>query len=101
MLSYALKDRGIDHCGTVRQGRKHMPRELHANNLRLRKGEDPVFFKCAETDIVACGWHDTKYVTFVSSVHTDNIIDKQMRCAEKNKTRPLAGPGGDADEIGF
>ena len=78
-LAKALKDKGIGLCGTVRQGRKNMPPDLHVTNSQLRKGDDPIFMKSVQTDVVACGWHDTKYVTFVSSVHTDNSVDRRQR----------------------
>ena len=81
-LCRELKEKGIEHCGTVGQGRKNMPKHLHPgpSNLKLRKG-DPVFMKCADTDIVSCGWHDTKYVCFILFVHNDNTINKSMKSA--------------------
>ena len=78
-LVQELKVQGIGHCGTVRQGRKNMPADLHTSRISLQRGDNPVFMKSMSTDIVACGWHDTKYVTFLSSVHSDNTMEKRMK----------------------
>src|SRR5206468_3056632 len=45
--------------------------------LRLRKGDDPVFARTG--DLVACAWHDTKRVHFISTFHTNLTIDKRIR----------------------
>ena len=73
----ALEKEGIGYVGTVRAGRKNMPPSLHPNNLPLRKGSEPVFAR--SDNVVACTWHDTKRVSFVSSVHTNNTVEKRIR----------------------
>lgn len=71
------KDFGIGACGTVRPNRQNMPNFLLPNQLRLSKGDDPVFAR--SDNMVACAWHDTKRVHFLSTVHTNLTIDKQIR----------------------
>lgn len=45
------------------------------------KGNDAIFYRT--DNLVACTWHDTKRVTFLSTVDTDNTVDdKQIRCVE-------------------
>ena len=56
-----------------------MPNILHPSQLPLRKGSDPVFAKCAKTNVVACTWHDVKRVSFLSTVHTNAIVTKNVR----------------------
>jgi len=72
-----LEQRKIGACGTVKAGRKHMPNDLHPKNLHLKKGDDPEFMRC--NNMVACAWHDTKRVHFLSTIHTNNTIDKRIR----------------------
>lgn len=49
--------------------------------LALMKGNDAIFYRT--DNLVACTWHDTKRVTFLSTVDTDNTVDdKQIRCVE-------------------
>lgn len=72
-----LKRKKIGACGTVNPNRKHMPNELKPAQLRLAKGDDPVFYRA--DDLVSCCWHDTKRVTFLSTVDTNNTVDKRIR----------------------
>lgn len=73
-----LKDKGIGACGTVRANRKHMPAALNPSNLHLTRDQGPVFMKNSD-DLVACAWQDVKRVHFLSTVHTDNTVEKQIR----------------------
>ena len=72
-----LEQNEIGACGTVQPLRKHMPENIKPRSLVLRKGDDPVFYR--DGNLVACAWHDTKRVTFLSTVDTNNTIDKQIR----------------------
>ena len=72
-----LQDKQIGACGTVQPLRKFMPEGLKPRALALRKGDDPVFYR--SNNLVACAWHDTKRVTFLSTIHTNNTIDKRLR----------------------
>ena len=74
-----LQKEQIGYVGTVSAGRKFMPTFLHPNNLPLAKRSDPVFGLATTADIVACTWHDTKRVSFISSVHTNNTVSKDVR----------------------
>ena len=69
--------RGIGACGTVKSGRKFMPLDLHPYRLLLATGDDPVFMP--SDNLVTCAWHDTKRVHFLSTIDTDNTVDKRMR----------------------
>jgi hypothetical protein len=76
-LFKALQTKGIGACGTVKAGRKNMPKEIHPRQLHLNKGDDPVFMRCE--NMVACAWHDTKRVHFLSTIGTNNTTDKNIR----------------------
>jgi len=69
---------GIGSCGTVRPNRRNMPSFLLPTELKLKKGDDPVFAR--SNNLVACAWLDTKRVHFLSNVHTNLTIDKRIRC---------------------
>ena len=71
------KDFEIGACGTVRPNRRHMPSFLLPAELKLSKGDDPVFARSG--NMVACTWHDTKRVHLLSTVHTNLTIDQQIR----------------------
>lgn len=77
MLYRELQTKDIGACGTVKAGRKHMPTDLHPKQLHLQKGDDPEFMRC--NDMIACAWHDTKRVHFISTIHTNNTLDKKIR----------------------
>ena len=47
-----MKEQDTGYIGTVRAGRKNMPSILHASQLPLHKGSNPVFAKCAKTNVV-------------------------------------------------
>lgn len=74
-----LQENGIGYVGTVRPGRKHMPSFLHPNQLSLQKRSAPVFARSTTADVVACTWHDTKRVSFLSTMHTNNTVQKNIR----------------------
>ena len=54
-----------------------MSNDLKPNNLKLSKGDDPVFMRSG--NLVACAWHDTKRLTLLSTVNTNLTIDKRIR----------------------
>ncbi|KAK6175762.1 hypothetical protein SNE40_014155 [Patella caerulea] len=72
-----LEQSGIGACGTVNPNRIGMPTKLKKAELVLKKGDDPVFMR--KNNLVACAWHDTKRVSLLSTVHTDNTVEKQIR----------------------
>jgi hypothetical protein len=61
----------------VKAGRKNMPPEIHPKRLDLHKGDDPAFMR--SDNLVAFAWHDTNRVHFLSSLHTNNTIHKDIR----------------------
>ena len=77
VLYRELERRGIGACGTVKSGRKFIPLDLHPYRLLLATGDDPVFMP--SDNLVTCAWHDTKRVHFLSTIDTDNTVDKRMR----------------------
>lgn len=72
-----LENKHIGACGTVKFNREGMPKELNPKNLKLKKGDDPVFMR--KGNLVACAWHDTKRLTLLSTVDTNLTIDKRIR----------------------
>lgn len=84
-----LQKEQIGYVGTVRAGRKFMPASFHPNILSLQKRSDPVFVRATTSDIIACTWHDTKRVSFLSSVHTNNTVKNK----NKKKRHPCQRAG--------
>lgn len=76
-LFVELKRNGIGACGTARHNRKNMPGNIKPENLKMKKGDNPVFVRSG--DVVACAWQDVKRVTCLSTVHTNNTCDKIIR----------------------
>lgn len=72
-----LATEGTGACGTVKAGRKNMPPDIHPRFLALDRGDDPKFMR--KGNLVACAWQDTKRVHFLSTIHTNNTIDKRIR----------------------
>ena len=72
-----LESKQIGACGTVNCNRRKMPKELLQKNIKLSKGDDPVFMRSG--NMVACAWHDTKRLTMLSTVDTNLTIDKEVR----------------------
>ena len=77
LLYRKLGENGISATGTVKPNRKLMPEGIKPRNLALSKGDDPLFYRSG--NLVACAWHDTKRVIFLSTVDTNNTIDKCIR----------------------
>ena len=63
-----------------------MPRDLHPDQLVLPKRSDPVFMH--DNNLVACAWHDTKRVHFISMVSTNNTVDKEIWSRGEEGGRP-------------
>ena len=72
-----LEEKNIGACGTVAGNRVGMPSQLKRDDLKLKKGDEPVFMRCG--NLVACAWQDTKRVTMLSTVDTNLTIDKKIR----------------------
>lgn len=72
-----LEENNIGACGTVKANRKGMPQQLNPRNLKLKKGDDPVFMR--SDNLVACAWHDTKRLSLLSTVDTSLTLDKTVR----------------------
>lgn len=79
-----LEEKKIGACGTVSAKRIAMPNDLKPQNLKLSKGDDPVFMRSG--NLVAYAWHDTKRLILLSTVSTNLTIDK--------RTRSKSAPGG-------
>lgn len=72
-----LEENNIGAFGTVKVNRKGMPEQLNPKNLKLKKGDDPVFMRSG--NLVACTWHDTKRLSLLSTVDTNLTVDKRIR----------------------
>ena len=77
ILYAKLESKKIGACGTVRGNRRGMPKELLQQNIKLKKGDDPVFMRSG--NMVACAWHDTKRFTMLSTIDTNLTVDKEIR----------------------
>ncbi|XP_005099146.1 piggyBac transposable element-derived protein 4-like [Aplysia californica] len=75
-----LQNRQTGAVGTVVETRKGFPEQLKKVHLPLRKGDDPVFAKAG--DLVATAWHDTKRVCLLSTVHSNGVMHKRIRCSK-------------------
>jgi hypothetical protein len=71
----ALKSKNTGACGTVRLNRKNLPPAM--KTLKLKKGDDPVFF--CKNEMLACSWHDTARVNFLSTVDQTTSTEKTIR----------------------
>uniref|UniRef100_A0A8C4T4J0 PiggyBac transposable element-derived protein domain-containing protein n=1 Tax=Erpetoichthys calabaricus TaxID=27687 RepID=A0A8C4T4J0_ERPCA len=89
-LFMELQSRGIGACGTVRVNRRHMPLQLKPDRLKLKRGDNPVFMRA--DNLVALAWHDVKRVTCLSTVHTNNLCEKQIRSKGNPAGRKLDKP---------
>lgn len=65
-----LEKKKIGACGTVSANRIAMPNDLKPQNLKLSKGDDPVFMHSGNR--VACAWHDKMADTAKHSKHKFN-----------------------------
>ena len=72
-----LETKKIGACGTVRGNMRGVPKELLQQNIKLKKGDDPVFMRSG--NMVACAWHDTKRLTLLSTIDTNLTVDKEIR----------------------
>lgn len=77
LLCKKLESEQIGLCGTVKPNRKFFPKDLQPASLKLVKGDDPVFMRSDNT--IACAWHDTKRVHFLSTIHNNLTLDKRLR----------------------
>ncbi|XP_067934983.1 piggyBac transposable element-derived protein 4-like [Watersipora subatra] len=73
----ALQQLNTGACGTVRVTRKHMPSSLKPANLKLKKGDDPVFMR--KGNLLACTWQDTARVNFLSNIDGAGRSEKEIR----------------------
>ena len=61
--------------GTVRANRKNMPTNF--SSVNMSKGDPPIFKK--HDDLLACSWHDTKRVNFLSTICDNGTVPKRIR----------------------
>ena len=76
-LANELADQDTGICGTINYNRVGMPNRLKPANLSLRKGDDPVYMR--DKKLLAVAWHDTKRVTLLSTVHSNQNVEKRIR----------------------
>ncbi|XP_005096839.1 piggyBac transposable element-derived protein 4-like [Aplysia californica] len=72
-----LKGNSTGAVGTVLESRPDFPPYHKGINLALKKGDSPVFSRSGE--IVCVTWHDAKRCSLMSTIHTDNTVDKLVR----------------------
>jgi hypothetical protein len=75
-LASELCNNNTGVCGTVNVNRVGMPRALKPANLRLKKGDEPVFTR--KDKLLAVAWHDTKRVTILSTIHSNTCSEKRI-----------------------
>ncbi|CAG5133940.1 unnamed protein product [Candidula unifasciata] len=78
-LFQELKEMQIGACGTVSERRKHFPEMLKKKQLKLKKADNPVFCVTEDKSMLAVTWHDTKRVNLISTVHSNDVMDKTVR----------------------
>ena len=76
-LAKELVQGKIGVCGTVNPNRRNIPSVIKTQQLRLEKGDKPVFMRNGR--LLLCAWQDTKRVTMLSSIHTNECIEKRIR----------------------
>lgn len=81
-LFSALRDAGTGACGTVKANRKNMPAGIVPKQLKLKKGDDPVFYR--KGDFLSCTWQDTARVNFLSTLDNTGCTTKQIRSKQSD-----------------
>ena len=69
-----LMENKIGACGTINKTRKGFPEEL--KNVQLNKGDQPAFR--SSNTLLVCSWQDTKRVNMLSTVSTNDTVQKQV-----------------------
>ncbi|XP_072021062.1 piggyBac transposable element-derived protein 4-like [Amphiura filiformis] len=75
-LFHDLADRDTGACGTLRRNRFGTPEVIKRANPR--KEDPPVFHR--DGKLLFTTWKDRSMVTVVSSVHSDETLEKRTRC---------------------
>jgi hypothetical protein len=73
-----LVNNDTNAVGTVRLGRKNMPKEMKP---KIKIGETVSFY---ERDMMAMKWHDKREVSMLSTYHNDEMVLKVRRGTEKS-----------------
>ena len=76
-LFSALKELKTGSCGMIRANKAGFPQELHSANLKLRKGDDPVYYR--HEDFLVCAWQDTTRLNFLSTIDNNENTEMQIR----------------------
>ena len=71
-----LKAHGKGAAGTLKHNRKYMPSDFVQSGVLALNKDDPVFMQC--DDLITCAIIDTKRVHFLSSIHSDNTLEKTV-----------------------
>lgn len=70
-----LQQHNTGACGPVKINIRGLPAGLKTADMS--KGEDPIYF--LKGDLIACGWHDTARVNFLSTIDATGGGEKQVR----------------------
>ena len=76
-LAEELVESQIRVCGTVNTNRRNIPSAMKGRNLHLERGDKPFFMQRGRLLLYA--WQDTKRVTMLSSIHTNECTEKAIR----------------------
>ena len=88
-LCTELYNRGIGVCGTVGQNRKGMPDALKDRSITLKEGDRPVFRY--KSPVLACLFLDRKNVRLLSTVHNQEVFQKELPVSERQKDKYPTG----------
>ena len=74
-----LKCEGLGACGIIRQNRRGLPEEIYrSGSLRLARGDKSAFYAQGD-DLLAVSWHDTKRVHMITTIDSNQTVEKRIR----------------------
>ena len=76
-LAYSMMVSQTGVIGTVKENRKDFPVNLKKSKKRMKKQDPPAFMSSG--NMVCVTWHDSKRVSLISTVDTNNTCDKRVR----------------------
>ena len=83
-----LRTRNTGACGTVRNIRKGLPKEM--KKVKPKKGAKPEFWKNGDNTMLACVWMDTGKVNMLSTIGDTSITQKNSQTKRNIICRKIA-----------
>ncbi|XP_014663935.1 PREDICTED: piggyBac transposable element-derived protein 1-like [Priapulus caudatus] len=91
-LFHSLKQKNMGACGTVRSNRKGLPKNIGPKDVKLKRGDLPVFWHDANYSLTFTTWQDTKRVNCLSTLHGNQTVNKEIRSKDATGKRTVKKP---------